>query len=359
MSILTQASRQWASRPADERFTSLVDMMLHFGMVRSESREVICSSRRITAVPTLDNRGLEITGPNGHAYAPTHWSFGQLANLAGAPAGYLRKLPSPMAADCINYGLQVSRDVADVGVLLQKNGSHVLRAATGPKYGRIWNYDVVSAMVDRFGDGINGAWRVPGEFGKRVDVTTENTTLYASDEDMFIFLADEENRVEIPNRRHGQSGSLARGFFVWNSETGGATFGVKSFLFDYVCCNRIVWGASEVEEFKIRHTASAPVRFLEEITPALQSMARSSQTSVVAAIEDARSNRLDNVGDFLAKRYGPRVGARIELAHVNDEGRPIETRWDVVTGVTAYARSIPFTADRIELETDAGKLLQA
>ena len=41
-----------------------------------------------------------------------------MAGLAGAPAGYLRTLPAPMAADCLNYGVQIARDVEDVGVLV-------------------------------------------------------------------------------------------------------------------------------------------------------------------------------------------------------------------------------------------------
>ena len=70
----------------------------------------------------------------------------------------------------------------------------------------------------------------------------DNTTLFASDRDMFVFLADEDNRIENPNRRAGRFGSFARGFFVWNSEVGKTTLGAGFFLFDYVCCNRIVWG---------------------------------------------------------------------------------------------------------------------
>ncbi len=355
---LMQASNQWATRPDEERFTSLADMHSHFVDIRANSRATVVPSRNIHVLPADDNKGLMIAGPSGAQYAPTHAAFGQLAALAQAPAGYLRTMPSPLAADCLNYGLQYARDVEDVGLLLYKNGTPVLRAATGPRYGRIWNSDIVGGLIRQFGDGVTGDWRVPGEFGKAVDVSKANTTLYASDRDMFVFLADETNRIELPGRRDGKSGSLARGFFVWNSETGSATFGVKSFLFDYACSNRIVWGAQEVEDIRIRHTSSAPVRFLEEITPALQSFAQSSQTSVVRAIEDARANRLDDVSAFLAKRYGPRVAVRIEAAHVADEGRPIETRWDVVTGVTAYARSVPFQAERVELETDAGQLLQ-
>src|SRR5579863_5249362 len=224
---LMKASNEWMSRPDDERFTSLTSMLEHFGTQRQRSRELVISTRQIEAIPEPDNKGLLIQRTGGAVpYAPTHWSFGQLATLAGAPSGYLRTLPAPMAADCINYGLKYTRDIEDCGLLLENNGANRLRAATGPRYGRIWNHDIVRTLVDRFGDGVTGDWRVPGEFGKRVEVTKRNTTLYAGDRDMFVFLADEDHRVELPNRRNGQPGSLARGFFTWNSEVAASVFGL-------------------------------------------------------------------------------------------------------------------------------------
>jgi hypothetical protein len=42
-----------------------------------------------------------------------------------------------------------------------------------------------------------------------------------------------------------------------------------------------------------------------------------------------------------------------------EEQRPIETRWDVVTAVTASARQIPFQDERVALERKAGDLLAA
>lgn len=358
MATLTQASAQWATRPADERFVSLIDMQDHFRQQRMQSREAIVSSRSLTALPDTDNKGLLIQGPSGHSFAPTNWSFGQLAQLAEAPAGYLRTLPSPVAADCINYGLQFKRNIEDVGVLLYRNGDSILKAATGPRYGRIWNNDIVNSLVNQFGDGINGDFRVPGEFGKQVEVTKENTTLYAGDRDMFVFLADEQHRIELPNRRNGKAGSLARGFFFWNSEVGSQTFGMASFLFDYVCCNRIVWGAQEFQEVRIRHTASAPDKWIGEVAPALEAYSRSSTGSVIAAIEDARKDKLDdNVNEWLAKRFGKRMVDSLQATHYAEEQRPIETRWDVVTAVTAQARNIQHQDARVELERQAGDLL--
>lgn len=92
MSTLTQASTQWATRPPEERFTSLPVMREALEVMRANSRAAVVSSRHLSAIPTDDNRGLLIEGPNGHTTTPTNWSFGQLANLSGAPAHYLRTL---------------------------------------------------------------------------------------------------------------------------------------------------------------------------------------------------------------------------------------------------------------------------
>lgn len=358
---LMHANRQWASRPDDERFTSLTALHDFVSEQKRNSRALTVSSRRLEARPTANtmDAGLEIFGANGVGYVPSHFAFGQLASLVKAPAGYLRTLPAPMAADNLNYGLQ-SRDVEDIGVLLRKNGSSDFAAATGPNYGRIWNSDITSQLVQRFGDGTTGDWTVPGEFGHHVQVTKANTTLYASDRDMFVFLADETNRVEVPNRRDGKSGAMARGFFVWNSEVGSSVFGFAQFLFDYVCCNRIVWGAREFKELRIRHTSGGPDRFAEQITPTLRAISNSSVAPIVDTIQAAKEQRIDNLNDFLVKRrFATTMAPKVNEAHKADEGRPVETVWDVVTGLTAYARSIPFQDDRVTLERQAGLILEA
>ena len=358
--ILQQASRQWFNRPADERFTSLIDMRDHFQTVKNESRQVIVPTRRIHALPEPDNIGMQITGPNGVPYNPTHWSFGQLAQLAEAPAGYLRTIPAPIAADCINYGLQFKRNIEDVGVLLRRNSDDTLTAATGPRYGRIWNYDVVSELTRRFGNGFEGDWRVPGEFGEGLEmVTKENTTLFASDRNMFVFLADENNRIEIPNRRNGQPGSLARGFFVWNSEVGDTSLGIGTFLFDFVCQNRMVWGAEDYMEIRMRHTSGAPDKWFDEITPAIEAYTNSSTDSIVSGIELARKTRIeDKLDGFLAERFGKRMVEPLKSVHQVEEDRPIETLWDASNAVTAYARGLKNNDARIKMEREAGKLIK-
>jgi len=376
MTTLMQCSEQWMKRPADERFLDLPSMKAMADASRENSVENVITNRKVrfTPHPANPTRGLTIEGSNGYI-DPTHYSFGQLASLVGAPASYLRKLPAPLAADALNYGMKFHRDVQEIGVLrtVQEVAApgesfadeaaathHVqLRAATGPNYGRVWNNDIIGMLMQKFGDGRTGDFRVPGEFGQQVDITKDNTTLYASDRDMFIFLADETNRVEMQNRRDGKGGSLARGFFVWNSEVGSQSLGAAFFLFDYACSNRIVWGVEGFKEIRLRHTSGAPERWMESIVPVLKDYANAAAEPVEKTIQIAQQKRVDDdLHKFLKERKFTQAqinGAK--EAHLREEGRPIETLWDAVTGVTAYAKSIKNQDDRVGVERLGGKLL--
>ena len=380
MSTLTQASRQWASRPADERYTSLHDMQRFMHRLKDRSRSIVESSRAIEVMPEENDKtysglflGIDRGSLAGVQLAPTHWAFGQLCSLASpgnSPAAYFRqsKLPSPIIADALNANLR-ARKIEEIGVLAtladEDNGYGVpaggaMRAATGPAYGRIWNADIVDAFVENFGDGVNGHWRVPGEFGHKVEVTKANTTLFASDRDMFVFLADEERRIDVPNRRNGGSGSMARGIFAWNSEVGDTTLGLGFFLFDYVCCNRIVWGADQYTEVRIRHTKGAPDRWLEEVMPVIREYDEGSAKPVLQAIEAAKARKVqDDLDTFLANRFSKRMVEPIKAIHEVEEGRPIETLWDVTVAATAHAKSLPNNDARLEVERAAGALLTA
>ena len=426
MQTITTASAEWAKRPADERFTSLHALAERTAHMRQTSRAAVVSNRSVTVAPgrwvkpdaqplaaverlgaamakadarggDLDDvaallrqplarqpanagsgsatfatdetaTGLAIIGPSGAAYRPSHHAFSQLAQLAGAPAGYLRSLPAAMAADCLNYGLHHARDVEEVGLLLQRNGDSTLRAATGPNYGRIWDDEIVSTLVDLYGDGVSGRFRVPGEFGQRVAVTKDNTTLYAGDRDMFVFLTDEEHRIEIPNRRDGKAGALARGFLVYNSEVGSRSFGIETFLFNYVCMNRIIWGVTNHQTFRMRHTSGAPDRWLEKLQPALRAYADASTEGVTDLIAAAQAKRIarteggdsnaEAVNNFLLKRFTKSQANGISAAHMLEEGRPIETLWDAATAVTAYAKGIEWQNERVEIERKGGELLE-
>jgi hypothetical protein len=188
-----------------------------------------------------DDLAVEVYDPTRgerRLWTPSNWAFGQLAQYAGAPASYLRKLSAELAAINLQRGLERNAARADALILGQSNGENHLRAMTSTSYGRIWDHQVVEAVERVNGD---GRWQVPA-----ASYATTNpkraTTLYASDRDVFLFLVDPKNPVEV----NGEI--LFRGFYAWNSEVGSATFGLCTFLYRHVCDNRIIWGATAVRE---------------------------------------------------------------------------------------------------------------
>jgi hypothetical protein len=367
---LMHAARQFATRRNDERFDNLLTLGAKLRHEREISRDRVVSSRDIVFAPAENDetRGLAVTNRNNSTKQalPTNFAFGQACALAGAPAGYLKTLPAPMVADALNYGLHHKRDVTEAKLLFRVNGKTELAAATGPNYGRVWNSDIADALIRNFGNGTTDSdWRAPGEFGEAVEITKANTTFFAGDRDMFVFLADEKNRIQMPGRRSlgmntaVSDGSLARGFFVWNSEVGAATLGVAMFLFDYTCCNRIVWGAQGFREIKLRHTSGAPDRFVEQVMPVIDNMHNSSAAPVENTIKAAQAAKLDtSLAEFLKnRRYSTSTIVNVANAFEAEENRKIETVWDVVTGVTAHAKSIAYQDERVAMERDAGKIL--
>jgi hypothetical protein len=80
-----------------------------------------------------------------------------------------------------------------VKTLEAEDGRVEFRAVTGPDYGRIWDRELVAAVMKIAGDGTGDTrWKVPGMLdwasmthNPFVDVTKDTTTLYASDRDVF------------------------------------------------------------------------------------------------------------------------------------------------------------------------------
>ena len=68
---------------------------------------------------------------------------------------------------------------------------------------------------------------------------------------MFCFLIDPTGWAEIEGE------AFAPGFFLWNSEVGKRSLGIKTFWFQAVCQNHIVWDATEVVDFSRKHTEEA------------------------------------------------------------------------------------------------------
>ncbi len=367
-----RVSSEWFNRPADERYLSLTEL---FASVkgrseRSRTRTVESAAVRVEASRD-DAERLSLMLPGSDApIAPTHWSFGQLASLVGAPAAYLRQLPAALAGINLQYGL-TSHRAEQVKTLETDDGRVELRAVTGPDYGRIYDHELVAAVQRIAGNGTGDTrWKVPGVldwstgiYNPRVDVTQDTTTLYASDRDVFLFLVDDLNPIEAGRLPDGSPDLYFRGFYCWNSEVGAKTLGMASFYLRAVCQNRNLWGVEDFEEIAIRHSKYAASRFANEAAPALTRFVNSSPAPFIDGIRQARAKIVartdEDRADFLRKRgFSKAETTKILERVLNEEGKKPESVFDFVQGITAVARDKTHQDARLDLEGRAKKLLE-
>lgn len=367
-------SSQWYKRTADETFASLSDLKAFTQKRFNVSDSKLLNTHDMNVVGDVDElnptRGdITIKSDTG-VHTPTNWAFGQLSRLAGAPASYLQDLPAPLVADNLNWGLRYNREKEQILELVSDSDS--ARAYTGPDYGRIWHHEIVDT-IDSMNQRTGNRFKIPGkiDWSRRSDngtVTydpnaTADSTLYASDRDMFGFLCDDRNPIEIGKLDNGKPDLLFRGFYFWNSEEGSRTAGVAAFYLRGICENRCLWGVENFQEMKIRHTKFASDRFAAEATPALESFCEGSSSDLVAGVEKAKAAIVAHDNDsmlaFLNKRAGlSRKQATAAIArHVEEENKEPRSVWDMAQAITAIARDVPNQDTRVGLEKTAGAIL--
>lgn len=395
---LYAANSQWSSRPADERFWTLLearDVCKAYADV-AEERTVDFGVEALM-YDAGDNLCLTLDGGKGRRLATlTNWGFGQLCRLAGAPADYLRQLPVHVAATCIDAGLDrhfAGRDDMSKKVLLHGGDVPAVRCLTSEKYNRFWNWEVFERLLGLETDG----WRVPParpaeKNDPRTRVATEADVLrnrsgggglavqvgsliapagvYASDHDMFAFLVNEECRID-----DGSDGGLSRGFFVQNSEVGASALRVTCFHYRHVCGNHIVWDASNVVEVSVRHVGDVAGRFHVEMAQAVGEYLKASAEKESARVRRARSLELgtskDDVLDAVFKavvgkrRNGlpsglnmKQLGSAYDLAevHADTDGSP-RSVWGYVNGLTRLSQQTAYTDERTFLDRAAAAVL--
>jgi hypothetical protein len=368
-------SSQWHRRPADQRFLSLDDLSAAV-IARSEnSTEVTLDASRLrVAGDEMDMTRLTVILPDGSTTHPTHWSFGQLAQFGkiGRATEVMRSQPAWLAGLNLQWGLQTEQRELPIKLYTEQGSSKILRAATGPDYGRIFDAHVVKAVQDIAGNGTGDTrWKVPGAidwstgmYNPFVDITTETTTLYASDRDCFIFLVDDTHPFEIGKLPDGSPDLVFRGVYIQNSETGARSFKLATFWLRGPCQNRILHGVENFKELTIYHSKYGRDRFVREAAPALLAYANSSPTKLLASVQAAKAVTVARDDDerrkFLtadAMGFSLRRANEMLNAHQREEGRPADTAWDMVNAITAVARTIPHQDERLSLEVNASRLL--
>src|SRR5438067_3043167 len=350
------AHRESANRPPDERYASVHALYEAARARRSrlEEQTIEAGEFRTEAV----GEALMLHETSSRTAALTHWSFGQLATIAGAPPNYLRTLPASTASHAINHGLKrIRREQHQLFV--KPTAPWTVHAITSPRYARVHHDELAGRVLDLMAQ--HPAWHLPlgyknGEYGaERVP-----SGAYLGDRDMFLFLVDGNRDLDDPtDRTHA---GLFRGFILRNSDVGAAALTLDVFLFRMVCGNHIIWGFQHVAGFRRRHIGSS-----------IQTAWTTSLDGVRAALDDDTANDRTLLLRATTQELGPTRDAVLETAVRKTEvsqkqaaeaytlAEEHETNprsiWGFVQGLTRLSQRTPWQDGRFVLDRAASRLL--
>ena len=352
----TTAHREWATRPPDERYTS-VQALYEAARARRQhldARLIDTGSFRTEAVED----DLVIRETSGRTAALTHWSFGQLATLAGAPPQYLRTLPATIASDAINHGLQrVPRDHHQV--FAEDTTPWTVHAITSPRYARVHHDELASRVLDLMAR--HPSWHLPlgyqdGEYGAPL----VPSGAYLGDRDLFLFLVDGNRDLEDPTDPT-QSG-LFRGFILRNSDVGAAALTLDLFLFRTVCGNHVIWGFQQVAGFRRRHIGAsiqdAWTSSLHDVCGALEADAGRDRTRLQRLTTLELGPTRDAVLEAVRRRLDVSQQHATEAYTIAEQVEPNpRSVWGYVQGLTRLSQRTPWQDGRFALDRAASRLL--
>src|SRR5207302_1871774 len=215
---------------------------------------------------------------------------------------YLRTLPTTIAANAINYGLQrVEREQHQLFV--EDSAPWTVHAITSPRYARVHHNELASRVLDLMA--AHPAWHLPlgykdGEFGaERVP-----SGAYLGDRDMFLFMVDGNRDLDDPTDR--TDAGLFRGFILRNCDVGAAALTLDLFLFRAVCSNHLIWGFQHVAGFRRRHVGAsiqdAWTTSLNDARAALDADTAADRTLILRSITQELGSTRETVLDAVVSR---------------------------------------------------------
>ncbi len=381
MSNLTAAHNQWATRPADERFWGLKDLQQTLIKRKQGTSEVEMPSAEIRSV-VRDNQ-LCLVGKSNNPAQLSHWSFGKLCTKIEASAEYLRTLPAELASQCVNYGLAAKAENQPAQLLLQRNEGITTVRSIMTDYDRLWNLDIVNALIP----GLNNGWMIPPARPAVNDARARPATeadiipnqddfalsvkvgdmiapagVYEGDRDMFLFLVNPTRIIDDGGK------GLMRGVFIWNSEVGAGAFKLQSFLLENVCSNHICWSASQVNSFRLYHRGEKIKNFSSNIHRSLAALMPTDLSKEEEMIKVAKNYEIapdkkklietlyDQKSFNISKKDAENAFEWAER-YEKTAGSAPTTAWGFVHGLTRYSQKQTHADARHKLDVIGGKIL--
>lgn len=376
MNVIDTAAREYANRPADERFPSLEALVNVAAYDRSQSAERDYNLKDLQVyadgVSAEDpNASIVLQSPKGTAKF-SHWGFGQFSRMIGAPAAYLRSLPATIAAAAINFGIRATVPGQRASLLIRATDGDnppMVRAATSDSYARVWDSELYGAVqrtiVER-----DPRWTLPPTW------SGEDAGAYRGDRDSFLILVNGGSIVTDPSlanasgsprptsgASHGPTDGMYRGLLIRNSEVGASSITIETILYRYICGNHMLWGAMVDRSFRRRHVGTrVVVDSIREVAQFARNYANQSTDRDDAIIRTLIANEVattkEGVIDELRKLGASKESATEAYTRCEQtEAASPRSFWGISQGLTRVSQDAGFQDERFVLDQLAAKVM--
>jgi hypothetical protein len=355
---MVSTTRDYSIRPADVKHATLATLIDEARNEQQRSKEAKYCLGDMRAV--ADGDSVKLASSKGVARF-THWSFGQLARMVGAPASYLRELPAQIAADALNHGLHTATPPETPAVLLVRaaNGSPepVIRSVTTKTYGRLWDADYLNAVNELVAR--HSGWEV--QFATRSD---RDSVITISNKNAVIHDPSVTAIVNDPQREAGDI--MYRSLTIGNSETGAGSAWYEGGLYRARCKNLMLWSAVIETRYRRRHVGSHVLRdvvrelarfatnYLEQSPERDEAIIRQLVEKEVATTKDGVISELRGFGATVEQANAAYAACEMW------EPSSLSPRsfWGIAQGLTRNSQAREYTDGRIELDRLAAQVLQ-
>jgi hypothetical protein len=307
----------------------------------------------------LHGDSVALQSPHGRA-SFSHWSFGQLARLIGAPAGYIRELPPELAARCINHGIATAPSGTVASLLVQDgNGcdaSPRIRACTSETYARVWDEEIYSAILDTI---------------VSRDPSWQAEIMSRSDRDSYLTLTNKRATLQDPSVQAivndpnaAAGGIMYRSLTIGNSETGARSLTIDGGLYRARCKNLMLWSFALDRSFRRRHVGKTrlvrdAIREIQTFAYAYVNRSAERDNAIIRQLIDRElAHSKDAVIDELQAIGATREQA-IDAYERCERTEHVSPRsfWGTAQGLTRLSQDCPYQDGRFLLDQLASKVL--
>jgi hypothetical protein len=270
MNSTTESTTDVFSRPADDNFNSMQQLLEVAEKEMNESRTIRAKGSDITF--SADEGGIFIN-LTGHAPLPlTNYSLGQIASMAKIPTPMLERLHNKDRDDLIVQNLDTlfHNSHSETKFVLVRDDfsdpydiTSTARAVNGGAYSRLWDFEVFSEIEDFLIEQDFTPSLPPMHFSAMRNSLMHglDTGLFRGDQCSFGFFFAKNN---LPGDT-ALLGGLKPGMMVWNSEVGARSFGFHTFYYHEASGSIIIWTPANHKRKRFVHRGDITKAFKEYV----------------------------------------------------------------------------------------------